>query len=236
MIVVGGGISGLSIALQLKSLGVPKVTVLERHHVGAGQSGRAAGIIRALVNQTAVASILLESLRFWNGFNRRFDEGISVNQPGYLLVERAARTEVMDQVIRNAGAAGCEARRLSQDAAIELQPGLKLESGDICAYEPAAIHLDPMVATQALARIVRRMGTEIEEGVEVESIIVDRSRIRGVNTRTACHLADKVVIATLLPFVISKVAPGSTVTPLDDAMLPAPLSSRVPLLMTVAPV
>ena len=75
-------------------------------------------------------------------------------------------------------------------------PGLKLESGDICAYEPAAIHLDPMVATQALARIVRRMGTEIEEGVEVESIIVDRSRIRGVNTRTACYLADKVVIAT----------------------------------------
>jgi sarcosine oxidase subunit beta len=90
VIIVGGGVSGLSIALHLRRLGVSKVTVLERHHVGAGQSGRAAGIIRALVNHTGVASMLLESLRFLNDFNDRYGESLAVNQA---LTSTAQRPE-----------------------------------------------------------------------------------------------------------------------------------------------
>src|SRR5437870_5654493 len=110
VVIVGGGVSGLSIALHLRSLGVSKVTVLERHHVGAGQSGRAAGIVRALVNHAGVASMLLESLRFLNSFNERYGETIAVNRAGYLLIDHAGHTETLNQVIRSAVAAGCEAR------------------------------------------------------------------------------------------------------------------------------
>src|SRR4051794_40201949 len=45
IVVVGGGAAGLSSAYHLSSSGCTSVTVLERDHVGAGASGRSAGIV-----------------------------------------------------------------------------------------------------------------------------------------------------------------------------------------------
>lgn len=196
VIIVGGGVSGLSVALHLRSLGISKIIVLERHHVGAGQSGRAAGIVRALVNHTGVASMLMESLRFLNSFNERYGESIAVNRAGYLLIDHAGHTETLNQVIRSAAAAGCEARRLLPDEASHLQPGLKMQPDDIYAFEPGAVHVDPMVTTQALAKVACRMGVAIKQGCEVESILTDKQRVQGVETQTGRFLAEKVVIAT----------------------------------------
>lgn len=198
VVIVGGGITGLSIALHLKSLGVPRVIVLERHHVGAGQSGRAAGIVRALVNHSGVASILLDSLRFLNHFNESYGESIAVNQAGYLLIQHAAQSEVLNEVIRNAVAAGCEARQIRVEEARELQPGLNAQSDAVCAFEPGAVHVDPMVVTQALARVAARMGVEIEPGCEVDSVVIDKQQARGVATQSGLRQAGKVVIATAI--------------------------------------
>jgi sarcosine oxidase subunit beta len=196
VIIIGAGVSGLSTALHLRVLGVPKVTVLERHHVGAGQSGRAAGIVRALVNNTAVASILMEALGFFQTFNERFGESIPVMQPGYLLVDDAGNGDTMNGAIRNAAAAGCVAKRISWAEAAELQPGLRQHGDDIYAFEPEAIHLDAMLTTQALARAARRMGVRIEQDCEVRSVIADGERVRGVETGGGRLLADKVVLTT----------------------------------------
>ncbi|MFN0169485.1 MAG: NAD(P)/FAD-dependent oxidoreductase [Bryobacteraceae bacterium] len=196
VVIAGGGVSGLSIALHLKMLGVPRVTVLERHHAGAGQSGRAAGIIRALVNNEAVASILMESLRFVRNFKERFGQPIPFHQPGYLLVNDAAASATMDQTIANANLAGCGASRISASDAVALQPGLRCGSEDIYAYEPGALHLDPMLATQVLARVARGLGVRIEEGCQVDSILIDGSRAMGVSTREGRFLADSTVLAT----------------------------------------
>ena len=49
VVIIGGGVTGLSTALHLAQARVGRVVVLERHHVGAGQSGRAAGVVLALV-------------------------------------------------------------------------------------------------------------------------------------------------------------------------------------------
>jgi sarcosine oxidase subunit beta len=196
VLIIGAGVSGLSIALHLRVLGVPNVTVLERHHVGAGQSGRAAGIIRALVNNTAVASILMESLGFFQSFNERFGEHIPVMQPGYLLIDHEGHAETMNEAIRNASAAGCEAKRVSSAEAGAMQPGLVQHRDDIYAFEPAAIHLDAMLTTQALARAARRMGVKIEQGCEVRNIVSDASRVRGVETSGGRLIADTVVMTT----------------------------------------
>jgi glycine/D-amino acid oxidase-like deaminating enzyme len=194
--IVGAGVSGLSIALHLRRLGVRKVTVLERHHTGAGQSGRAAGIVRALVNNTALASILMESLQFYKTFPEQYGESVPFNEAGYLLIDDAQNAERMDLAIRTAGAAGCDAKRISDAEADQLQPGLRRSSDDIYAFEPAAIQVDPMLATQVMAKIARRKGVEIEEGCEVESIVGGQSRAQRVETSSGRFLAEKIVVAT----------------------------------------
>ena len=55
MIIIGGGVTGLQTAIQLRQLGVERVVLLERHFIGAGQSHRAAGILRCLVRDSTVA-------------------------------------------------------------------------------------------------------------------------------------------------------------------------------------
>lgn len=196
VVIAGGGVSGLSIALHLRLLGVPNVTVIERHHTGAGQSGRAAGIVRALVNSSAVASILMESLRFFGSFHERFGENIGVREAGYLLVNTVEAAEAMNGAIASAAASGCRAMRVSAAEAAELQPGLRSSADDIYAFEPGAIHVDAMLATHVLARVARRMGVRIEEGCEVESLLTDGSRVCGVRARSGEFLADRVVVAT----------------------------------------
>src|SRR6185436_11991479 len=66
----------------------------------------------------------------------------------------------------------------------------------ICAFEPGAVHVDPMVTTQALAKVASRMGVEIKQGCEVDPIVTDKQRVQGVKTHTGRFLAEKVVIAT----------------------------------------
>ena len=47
-VIVGGGVTGVSIAFHLAGLGVKHVVVLERKFLGAGGTGRSVGIIRQL--------------------------------------------------------------------------------------------------------------------------------------------------------------------------------------------
>src|ERR1700733_14876083 len=78
-IIVGGGVTGLSVALHLKKRNAGKVVLLERHHVAAGQAGHAAGIVRGLVGHQAVASMLMQSLRFFTSFEDEYQEKLAVH-------------------------------------------------------------------------------------------------------------------------------------------------------------
>lgn len=196
VIIIGAGVCGLSIALHLREMGVRRITILERHGAGGGQSGRAAGILRALVNNTAVSSMLLASLRFFQSFEQKYGEKLPIHEAGYLLIDRARNGEPMNGTLRRAAAAGCEAARIDSTEAGKLQPGLRRDADDIYAFEPGAIFLDAMLATQTFHKVVRRMGVEVEEGCEVNSLLMDGSRLKGVETNQGHFLAEKVVMAT----------------------------------------
>jgi sarcosine oxidase subunit beta len=196
VVIVGGGVTGLSAGLHLKKLGVPRVRLLERHHLGSGQSGHAAGVVRALVGHQSVACMLMESLRFFTSFKEHYGEELGVHRTGYLLLNESDQSDNLEQVIEKARAAGCGADRVSAADALELQPGLRENSQDIFAFEPAAIHVDPMATVQALARVARRLGLEIVEGCEVHSILKNGSQIQGVETRQGKVEAGKVLVAT----------------------------------------
>ena len=47
-VIVGGGVTGCSLAFHLAGLGLRRVVVLERRFIGAGGTGRSVGIIRQI--------------------------------------------------------------------------------------------------------------------------------------------------------------------------------------------
>jgi sarcosine oxidase subunit beta len=196
VIIVGGGVTGPLTAVHLKLLGVDRVTLLERHFLGSGQSHRAAGIVRGLVRDEAVSRALVESIDFIETFEDRFGDAIPFHRSGYLLLSEFEQSEVIDETIATAAQAGCEARRIEAYESRQLQTGLRLDDQTLTVYEPGAIHLDPMPAVQAMARVARRLGVSIVEGCETRGILLQGDKLVGVESSTGRFDAPQVLVAT----------------------------------------
>jgi glycine/D-amino acid oxidase-like deaminating enzyme len=196
IVIVGGGVTGLCAAIHLKTLGAQKVTILERHHVGAGQSHRAAGIVRALVRHEMVAKALAESLAFIKDFEQQFGERIVFHPTGYLLLSEPNQMQVIQDALAAAASAGCVASVIDAHEAREIQPGLRHDDNTGYVYEPGAIYMDPMPTLQALTRVARQLGVEIIEGCCVGDILTENDRVIGVETNHGRLNAPKILVAT----------------------------------------
>ena len=151
VIIIGGGVTGLSTALHLKELGVDDILLVERHYVGAGQSGRAAGVIRGTVRHPTVSDTQLEGQVFFQSFKDRFSIPIEVNHTGYLLVGYNRDRKHIQETMNVARSAGCELKEIDAKEAEELQPGLGTNYNSIYIFEPGGIYVDPMSATFAMS-------------------------------------------------------------------------------------
>ena len=196
VVIVGGGVTGLSTGLHLKELGVEDVVILERHSIGSGQSGRAAGVLRGTVRHPTVSETQLEGQTFLQSFEARYGIPILVNHTGYMLVATEGEREHVDRTFEVANQAGCDLQRIDAEAATELQPGLGTEEGCTYLFEPGAIYVDPMPATQAFFLAARNLGVRIIEGCEVGNILVQDEKVYGVESAMGNFEAPTILIAT----------------------------------------
>ena len=196
VIIVGGGVTGLSTGLHLKELGVEDVVILERHSIGSGQSGRAAGVLRGTVRHPTVSETQLEGQKFLQSFEARYGIPIRVNQTGYMLVATENEREHVDSTFEVANRAGCDLQRIDAEAAAELQPGLGAEEGCIYLFEPGGIYVDPMPATHAFFLAARRLGVRVIQGCEVGNILVRDGKVYGVESAIGIFEAPTILIAT----------------------------------------
>ncbi len=196
VIIVGGGITGLSTALHLKQRGVTDVVVLERHFIGAGQSGRAAGIIRATVQHPTVSATQLEGQAFFDSFESRYGIPLDVNRVGYLLIAQSHEREYVEQTAAVAKKSGCVLSEIDSHEAADLQPGLNAEDDCIYLYEPGAIFVDPMPATHAVLLAAKALGVTVLEGCEVGTIRVEGDKVSGVESAAGRFEAPSLLIAT----------------------------------------
>ena len=196
VVIVGGGVTGLSTGLQLKELGVEDVVILERHSIGSGQSGRAAGVLRGTVRHPTVSETQLEGQKFLHSFEARYGIPILVNQTGYMLVATDNEREQVDSTFAVANQAGCDLKRIDAAAAAELQPGLGTEEGCTYLFEPGAIYVDPMPATHAFFLAARNLGVRVIQGCEVGNLLVQDEKVYGVESALGNFKAPTVLIAT----------------------------------------
>ena len=196
VIIIGGGVTGLSTALHLKELGVDDVLILERHFIGSGQSGRAAGVIRGTVSHPTVSATQLEGQAFFKSFETRHGIPVVVNQTGYMLVGKGGEEEHIKKTIEVAKKAGCDLKRIDAKEATELQPGLNTVDGSIFVYEPGGIYVDPMPATHAYHLAAKRSGVRVIEGCEVGDIRVKGEKVYGVESARGDFEAAKILVAT----------------------------------------
>jgi L-2-hydroxyglutarate oxidase len=171
-LVIGGGVVGLSIALELRSRDrQSKVVVLEKEaSCGAHASGRNSGVLHSGVYYTA------ESLKakLTKEGNRRFvayceEKKIPVRRCGKLIVARSEREHgMLDELMRRGAANGVEVQNLSQEDARRIEPRAKTAGRALFVSSTSSV--DPSAVMRALEADCRALGIEIQTSTKYLSL------------------------------------------------------------------
>jgi sarcosine oxidase subunit beta len=215
IVIVGGGLMGLSAAFHLRRARADvHVAVLERARTGAAASGASAAGVRVMGRDPAERPLALASLARWPDLSRELGVETGYRRGGGLRVAldddawRAAPAWVTEQ---RADAVPVEV--VDATAARRLAPGIAADCRG-AVYSAIDGQADAMAAVSAFATAARRLGARVEEGVGASALVVERDRVVAV-TRTdgARQTCDAAIVAA-----------GAWTAPLL-----APLGLRVPL-------
>ncbi|MFC4544655.1 NAD(P)/FAD-dependent oxidoreductase [Halosolutus amylolyticus] len=204
VIVVGGGIVGLSSAYALAERGVD-VTVCEKGSIGGGSTERAAGGIRAQFSTPVNVDLSRESMRVWDAFEERFGTDIDYRKTGYLFLARDEETAAaFEETVAMQNDRGVPSEVLDPDAAREYCSGIDPERFVAATYSPTDGVADPHLALQAYARAASDAGVDVRTKTPVIDVLradgsgpgTDRDgRVTGVETPESQLEAEFVVNA-----------------------------------------
>src|SRR6266511_3853343 len=86
VVIIGGGVIGCSIAYHLGQRGVRNVTVIEKHFLASGATGKSSACVRQHYSTPETCRMVLQSLRFFETFAERTGgRPASFVRVGYLL-------------------------------------------------------------------------------------------------------------------------------------------------------
>ena len=181
-VIVGGGVSGASVAYHLAKLGWQDVVLLERKQLTCGTTWHAAGLIGQLRSSQNLTRLAKYSRDLYVKLEEETGIATGMKQNGSISV--ALTEERKEELYRSASLArafGIEVHHLGPEETKALYP--HLEVGDV----KAAVHLpgdgqcDPANIAMALAKGARQQGVQVEEGVKVTAVHRRDGRVAGVS-------------------------------------------------------
>jgi sarcosine oxidase subunit beta len=182
VIVVGGGITGTSIAFHLAESGVD-VCLLEKSELASGSTSRAAGGVRAQFSDPLNIAIGLRSLDAFARFGERPGAEIDLDQVGYLfLLDRPEDVPLFEQNVALQNELGLPSRLVTPEEAGRLSPLAGLEGVLAATFCPLDGIANPEAVVHGYAAGARRHGATVATRCAVTEIDVADGEIRAVRT------------------------------------------------------
>jgi sarcosine oxidase subunit beta len=185
-IVIGAGVIGVSIAYHLAALGARNVVVLDRGQVGAGTSSQSSGILRTHYSVLENVELARRSWQVFDSFAAYLEDdeaSAGLVKCGYLIAtpEGPKLAPLRDALVAQQ-AQGIAVQLLSAHEAGLRLPICRFDDAALIGFEPDAGFADAYLVATGFARAARRRGAKIVEGVEVEGLLREGSRVVGVET------------------------------------------------------
>ena len=184
IVIIGGGIIGVSIAYYLAKKGAKNVVLLEKDLIGMGSTGLCAGGIRRQWSTEVNMQFAMKSFEVFQNFEEEFGSSPEFHQIGYLFLARdEEELESFKKNIELQNRFGVPSRLLTREEIKRAWAFLNVEDvvgGAFCETDGYA---GPTEVTNAIAKGARRYGVEFFEKTEVISIEVARDRIVSVTTK-----------------------------------------------------
>jgi glycine oxidase len=204
VIVIGGGVIGLSIARALKLLGIRDVCVLDKGAAGHEASWAAAGILAPQVEADVddeFFKLCYESNRVYDDFAAALLEetgvDVELDRTGIISLafdeKEAAKFAAR---FERQTAAGLRVERLTAEETRALEPEISPRACESLLF-PNDGQVENRKLVEALVRFAELNGIEIRENVEVKRVLTESDRATGVELKNGETVeSDAVVIAT----------------------------------------
>lgn len=181
VVIIGGGIIGVSTAWFLAKQGIRSV-VCEKGHIAGEQSSRNWGWVRQQARDPREMPMIIESLRIWRGLELEIGEDVGFATAGCLFTARSRKDiEDFEAWLSVSRQFGLDTRIISGD---ELKAQVRGASAEWKAaiYTASDGRAEPHKAAPAIARAAMRLGATILTGCAVRGIDMEAGRVCGVVT------------------------------------------------------
>jgi sarcosine oxidase, subunit beta len=196
VVVVGGGVMGLSTAYHLARAGVPDIVVLERDSPGSGSTCKAAGGVRAMFSDPVNIELGLRSLRAFERFADEPGQDIDLVRSGYLfLLDDPGHVAAFEAAVALQNSLGVPSRMISPEEARSLSPMASPDGILAAAWSPEDGHCTPESVVLGYAAGARRAGGRVVTHCAVRGIEVVDGQVRAVVTDGGRIETDTVVCA-----------------------------------------
>jgi glycine/D-amino acid oxidase-like deaminating enzyme len=194
VVVIGGGIIGVSAAFYLAKKGV-SVALCEKGRIGAEQSSRNWGWCRTMGRDEAEIPLAIESLRLWERMNQEVGAETGFRKAGiFYLCESQSEIDQYEAWLAHARQFQVASRLLSADDVDRLLPG-STRRWPGALFTPTDGRAEPGLAAPAIAEAARRAGAAIMTSCAARGLEAAAGRVSAVVTEKGPILCDAVVLA-----------------------------------------
>ncbi len=194
VIIIGGGVAGLSTAMQLAGRGA-SVLILERERLGNGSTGRAAGLLGQLRGNAEHTRMLIDGVAIVKDLERLADVEIYVQTGSLRIAETPERAAEVASLVKMGKSIGFEIDHMPIGEVAERMPYMRTDDLLDACYCATDGHLQPAELAGAYIKVGRERGVRYQTNTPVIDILIEAGRVRGVSTVDGEYHAPVVVNA-----------------------------------------
>ncbi|HXF36698.1 MAG TPA: FAD-dependent oxidoreductase, partial [Actinomycetota bacterium] len=211
-VVVGGGITGVSVAYHLARAGWHDVVLLEKGDLTSGATCHAVGLVTMFNPSPTMMRFRRYSIELYR------ELGVFEAVGSLRIASSPEQLMELKRGVSRARAIGLDVELLTPREVLDLMPAASDRSLHGAVWVPGDGFLDPHTATHALAKAARDLGVGIRTGTRVIGIERDRrGAVASVRTEDGAIRTEVVVNAAGLwaPRVAAMVGASVPSTPVD---------------------
>jgi sarcosine oxidase subunit beta len=193
VVIIGGGIQGLSLAYHLARRGLTDVCLVEITTRGRGWWGRSAAVIGFAFPSENCLPLVRASFAALLRFQEELDADPGYEPIGCLLLAGAKGAPELRHRHALLERLGIDSQLVDRETICHLTPGLNLEDIEVGLYNAREGCLDPHSIMMAYSHHARRLGVELVEGVRATGLLTEGDRVVSVST-TAGPIATPCVV------------------------------------------
>jgi 4-methylaminobutanoate oxidase (formaldehyde-forming) len=197
-VIIGGGVSGCSVAYHLAKLGWTDIVLLERKQLTSGTTWHAAGLIGQLRGNANMTRLAKYSTDLYTKLEAETGIATGFRQVGSISV--ALTDDRHQELLRSATLArafNVDVTEISPSEVKAMYPHLNVSDVIGAVHLPLDGQADPANIAMALAKGARMKGAKVYENVKATRITTADGRVSGVDWQSgeeSGHIAADVVV------------------------------------------